>query len=205
MTFLYALWRKPSEQQSSQASPRGIAMQPTNGGCSLMSCGQFGAGTSDVKAALGMLIAFFLMKISLDLFHLPSPASTHIKFLIEKTCHLWFGFPNSDLGITELFSSKSLSAFCFQFDEFKLNMSIKGGLICKKRQVYLLFLGLTTHHLPTLYSGMGFVLFRGKKAEFLTNTSALTKGGLNPLLWRALPYPHYLQRPSQDGPINDPG
>ena len=98
-------------------------------------------------------------------------------------------------GITELFFSKSLLAFCFQFDEFKLNMSIKGGLICKKRQVYLLFLSLPTAHLPTLYSGMGFVLFRGKKAEFLTNASALTKGGLNPLLWRVLPPPTIFKDP----------
>lgn len=42
---------------------------------------------------------------------------------------------------------------------------------------------------------MGFVLFRGKKAEFLTNASALTKGGLNPLHWRVLPPPTIFKDP----------
>lgn len=57
---------------------------------SLMNCGQYGPRTSDMQAALEMLIAFKI-KISLDLFNirlLPLP-NTHLDFFkIGKTCWL---------------------------------------------------------------------------------------------------------------------
>ena len=67
-----------------------MVVQPANGVSSSMSCGQFGAGTSDMKAALGMLIAFFLNEDFTRFIPPPLPRHyTHtVSFLIEKTCHL---------------------------------------------------------------------------------------------------------------------
>lgn len=99
---------------------------------SLTSCGQFGAGTSDMKAALEMLIAFKI-KISLGLFNIPS---THWSFFKLRK-HV------SDSGlssVTQLFFFFEVAFNIFpQFDEFKLTMNINVYLFPKKMQVYLVF------------------------------------------------------------------